>query len=233
MTKNHNSRLFIIHCLFFSFQCWIVSRKRLFLRDATVFARRDKTTMAMWRCHPGRRRRRTRSAQRWSYWCRHKTNSLTTSLSPKWDEWTSWDFIWIRNEAVQRKPIGHHFPHSGQAMNRPKEHHLLRLILYCIPPVTLKPSIALLPGMNQDMGSPTLPRVGVSGRKMNCTIRPLQHSNGIVKALISPNWFCSAGWGRSDFTGEGYNVQTFVHSTVCFPLIEFAFELKDWGTRFR
>lgn len=87
-----------------------------------------------------------------------KTNSLTTSLSPKWDEWTSWDFIWIRNKAWQRKPIRHHFPHSGQAMNRPKEHHLLRLILYCIPPVTLKPSIAPLPGMNQDMGSPNPPQ---------------------------------------------------------------------------
>lgn len=130
------------------------------------FAWRDKATMMMWRCHPGRWRQRTWRVQRWSSWCPHKTNSLTTSLSPKWDEWTSWDFIWIRNEAGQRKLIRHHFPHSGQAMNRPKERHLLRLILYCIPPVTLKPSIAPLPGMNQDMGSPNAPQ-GRSLREKN------------------------------------------------------------------
>lgn len=150
---------------------------------------------------------------------RGKTNSLTTSLSPKCDEWTSWDFIWIRNEALQGKAIGHHFLHSGRAMNRPKEHHLLSLILYCIPPVTLKASIALLPGMNQDMGSPTLPRVGVSGRKMNCTIRPPQQSRGILMALISLHWFCSAGCGRSHFIGLGYYVETCLRSTVCLPRI--------------
>lgn len=115
-----------------------------------------------WRCgdaiqtEGGRGHRRRE--QRWSSWCPHKSNSLTTSLSPKWDEWTSWDFIWIRNEAWQRKPIRHHFPHWGQARNRPEENHLLRLILYCIPPVTLKPSIAPLSGMNQDMGSPNPPQ---------------------------------------------------------------------------
>lgn len=102
-----------------------------------------------------------RRAQRWSSHCPHAANDSTTSLSPKRDEWTSPDFIWIRNEAQQRKLIRHHphppTPHSGQAMNRPKEHHLLRLILYCIPPVTLKCSIAPLLGMNQDMGSPSLP----------------------------------------------------------------------------
>lgn len=122
------------------------------------FARSDKATMMMWQCHPRQRRQRTRRAQRWRSWCPQKTNSSTTSLSPKWDEWTSWDFIWIRNEVRQRKLIRHHFPRTGQAMNRPKEHHLLRLILYCIPPVTPKPSIAPLPGMNQDMGSPNTPQ---------------------------------------------------------------------------
>lgn len=120
----------------------------------------------MRRCHLGWRRQRTRRAQRWSSRCPHKTNSLNTSLSRKWDEWSFCDFIWIRNEAQQRKPIRHHFPLSGQAMNRPKEHHLLRLTLYCIPPVTLKASIAALPGMNQDTGSPSPPQ-GWSLRERN------------------------------------------------------------------
>lgn len=52
-----------------------------------------------------------------------------------------------------------------------------------------------------------------------------------MMALISPDRFSSAGYGRSDFIGLGYIVQA--RSTVDRPLIGFAFELKDSGVRFR
>lgn len=77
------------------------------------------------------------------------------------------DFIWIRNEAQQRKPIRHHFPvlRTGYEwlLRTPFIKGLCRTVY---PWFLLRCSIAPPPVMNQDMGS-QIPWDQVSGRKMN------------------------------------------------------------------